>query len=310
MMDIVGLGTLAMDVLIRVDKLPGPDSFCIVKSQETKPGGSGTNVIVQCARLGARTGFIGAVGDDDIGRKVIGSLESEKVDTSGMVMKKDMITLHTEIVIDDDGSKFIMLNMGDAFASLRSEEVNRGLIDQSKVFYTDLFPYGEAFHALVGAKAKGVKTVFNMQVGLETFRGMGVGKEDILAALPYVDVFAPCHEGLIQLTETEDLDECVTFLRKYCRGILVFTLGEKGSIAYDEQNRKYTTERFAAGKVIDTTGAGDSYIGAFMVAYFLRNYSLERSIRFASVCAGYTCTGLGARSGPAADKADELFGNA
>lgn len=100
------------------------------------------------------------------------------------------------------------------------------------------------------------------------------------------------------------------FLRKYCRGILVFTLGEKGSIAYDEQNRKYTTERFAAGKVIDTTGAGDSYIGAFMVAYFLRNYSLERSIRFASVCAGYTCTGLGARSGPASDKADELFGKA
>lgn len=310
MMDIVGLGTLAMDVLIRVDKLPGADSFCIVKSQETKPGGSGTNVIVQSARLGARTAFIGAVGDDDIGRKVIESLKSEKVDTSGMVMKKNMITLHTEIVIDDAGSKFIMLNMGDAFASLRSEEVSRSLIDQSKVFYTDLFPYGEASRALVEAKKKGVKTVFNMQVGMETFKGMGIGKEDILRALPDVDVFAPCHEGLVQLTGTEDLDECVRFLRTYCRGILVFTLGENGSVAFDGENRRFSTDRYTAGKVIDTTGAGDSYIGAFMVAYFLRKYSLEKSIRFASVCAGYTCTGLGARSGPAADKADELFRNA
>ena len=59
-MDVYGLGTLAMDVLIQVDTLPGEDSFCIVKSSERQPGGSGTNVIVQLARLGAKCGFIGA----------------------------------------------------------------------------------------------------------------------------------------------------------------------------------------------------------------------------------------------------------
>ena len=52
-MDIYGLGTFAVDVLMKVDKLPGADSFCVVKSTERQPGGSGTNVIVQCAPLGA-----------------------------------------------------------------------------------------------------------------------------------------------------------------------------------------------------------------------------------------------------------------
>ena len=76
-MDVYGLGTLAMDVLIQVDTLPGEDSFCIVKSSERQPGGSGTNVIVQLARLGAKCGFIGAVGDDDIGKDVLESLVKE-----------------------------------------------------------------------------------------------------------------------------------------------------------------------------------------------------------------------------------------
>ena len=76
-MDIYGLGTFAVDVLMKVDKLPGADSFCVVKSTERQPGGSGTNVIVQCARLGAKCGYIACVGDDGLGQEVIDSLAGE-----------------------------------------------------------------------------------------------------------------------------------------------------------------------------------------------------------------------------------------
>ncbi|WP_130838579.1 carbohydrate kinase family protein [Lachnoclostridium sp. Marseille-P6806] len=307
-MNIIGLGTLAMDVLIRVDELPGEDGFCIIKSSTVKPGGSGTNVIVQCARLGADTGFIGAIGDDDIGRNVLKSLQDENVDVGGMVVQKGMTTLHTNIVIDDSGAKFIMLNMGDAFGSLKDGDINYNMIDSSKVFYTDLFPYNRALAALKYAKKKGIHTVFNMQVGMGTFEGMGVTREDILDCLQYVDVFAPCREGLFQITGTDDLDQCKTMLRRYCKGVLIFTLGRKGSSAYNEEDKKYTAEAVSVGEVIDTTGAGDSYIGSFMVAYYLRGYDLGKAMHFASVCAGYTCTGLGARYSPAADKADALFG--
>ena len=123
-MDVYGLGTLAMDVLMKVDNLPSEDGFCIVKSNDRQPGGSGTNVIVQLARLSAKCGYMGAVGDDALGKDVLKSLRDEKVDTKSMMVRPGMITLHTEIVIDEEGRKFIMLNMGDAFDSLRGEELD------------------------------------------------------------------------------------------------------------------------------------------------------------------------------------------
>lgn len=138
--DVWGLGTLAMDVLMKVDALPKEDGFCMVLDNERQPGGSGTNVIVQLARLGAKCGYSGAVGDDGLGQEVISSLEQENVNAENMVMKKGSITLHTDIVIDRNGSKFIMLNMGDAFGSLDAKEAALDQICKSKVFYTDLLP--------------------------------------------------------------------------------------------------------------------------------------------------------------------------
>ncbi len=305
-MDIYGLGTLAIDVLMKVDKLPSADGFCIIKSSERQPGGSGTNVIVQAARLGASCGFIAGVGDDGLGKDVLSSLEQEKVDASQMKIKPGMITLHTDIVIDDEGDKFIMLNMGDAFGALQEEEVNEDVIADSKVFYTDLLPYAPAVRGLKIAKEHGVKTVFNMQVGLGTMEGLGATREAILDALKYVDVFAPCQEGLYGLTGTKDLDECVRILREYCDGILLFTLGKKGSVAYDSRNREYRASCVPV-EAVDTTGAGDSYMGSFMCAYYLRGYELEKAMRFASACAAYTCTGIGARFSPDLAAAEKFF---
>lgn len=304
--DVWGLGTLAMDVLMKVDALPKEDGFCMVLDNERQPGGSGTNVIVQLARLGAKCGYSGAVGDDGLGQEVISSLEQENVNAENMVMKKGSITLHTDIVIDRNGSKFIMLNMGDAFGSLDAKEVALDQICKSKVFYTDLLPKNAALTALKEAKKAGVTTVFNLQVGLGTMEGLGVSKEEILESLAYVDIFAPCREGLYAITGTEDLDKCRDYLRKYCSGLLLFTLGDQGSAAYMGNEAKLTVP-IKKVNTVDTTGAGDSYMGSFIYSYCLQGKELEDSMRFASVCAAHTCTGFGARFSPKLEEvADEL----
>lgn len=304
--DVWGLGTLAMDVLMKVDALPKEDGFCMVLDNERQPGGSGTNVIVQLARLGAKCGYSGAVGDDVLGQEVISSLEQENVNAENMVMKKGSITLHTDIVIDRNGSKFIMLNMGDAFGSLDAKEAALDQICKSKVFYTDLLPKNAALTALKEAKKAGVTTVFNLQVGLGTMEGLGVSKEEILESLAYVDIFAPCREGLYAITGTEDLDKCRDYLRKYCSGLLLFTLGDQGSAAYLGNEAKLTVP-IKKVNTVDTTGAGDSYMGSFIYSYCLQGKELEDSMRFASVCAAHTCTGFGARFSPKLEEvADEL----
>ena len=108
-MKILGLGTVAMDVLMEVDKLPVADSFGVISKVSYLPGGSGTNVIVQTARLGAEASYIAKLGDDPIGKDILTSLKAESVDVSGMKIKPGGTSLHTNVVVGKDGQKFILL---------------------------------------------------------------------------------------------------------------------------------------------------------------------------------------------------------
>lgn len=305
-MDVVGLGTFAMDVLMKVDTLPKEDAFCVVEETTYLPGGSGTNVIVQLARLGADCGYIGKIASDEVGKGILNSLKEEHVDVSKMVVTPTGLSLHTNIVVDRTGNKFIMLNMGDAALTLTKEEIDLSYISDASVFYTDLFPMEPAAAGIRSAKAAGKKTVFNMQTGLDTMEGLGISKKDILGVLEDVDIFAPCRGGLYALTGTEDLNKCKNYLRRYCKGILIFTLGKEGVIAFDETDKQYSAGSYPV-KAIDTTGAGDSFMGAFIYIYLLQNRGMQEALEFASACAAYTCTGLGARFSPSKEQA-EAFG--
>jgi sugar/nucleoside kinase (ribokinase family) len=199
-----------------------------------------------------------------------------------------------------------MLNMGDVASSLRSDETDISYLKEAEIFYTDLFPKEPAIAGLKAAKLAGKKTVFNMQTGLETMESLGISKDDILETLQYVDVFAPCRSGLYAITETSDLIECCEFLRKYCKGILLFTLGKKGAVAFDQQDAVYQVKSIDID-AIDTTGAGDSFIGGFIYSFLLQKESLNTAMEFATACAAYTCTGLGARFSPTLELVREFI---
>lgn len=296
-MEVCGLGTIAMDVLMQVDMLPQKDGFCMVKNTSYQPGGSGSNVIVQLARLGAECGYIAALSKDRYGLDILNNLKAEGVDTSCMEVFDKGVTLHTDIVIDQNGDKFIMLNMGDTFEKLEFDDMKKLYVEKAKVFYTDLCPGKPAMKAITAARNRGIETVFNMQVGLATMNGLGVSKEELLACIREVDVFAPCRQGVFDLTGTENLDECCGYLRNYTDAVLLFTLGSGGSAAYDRDGTKYEVPCKKVN-VIDATGAGDSYMGGFIYSYCIKGKDLLSSMRFATSCAAHTCSGLGARFSP------------
>lgn len=302
-MDIVSVSTYAMDVMMNVTNLPGEDGFAVVTNNTYMPGGSGTNVIVQAARLGAKAGFLGLLGTDTLGDDIIKSLNSEGIDTSKVVRKENGISLHTDIVVDPEGSKFILLNMGDSFLAYDKKDVNKDYIANAKIYYTDLLPYEASLEGLKIAKANGLKTAFNMQVDLNTMNGFGVSKEAVLDSLQYVDLFAPCRAGLYQICGTENLDECLKYIRKYFKGTFLITLGKEGSVAYDEKDNKFTCPSKNI-KAVDTTGAGDSFMGGMLYSYLLKGESLENSMKFSTACSAFTCQGLGARSTPTLEQVE------
>ena len=298
MLDIVGLGTIAMDVMVKVDKLPKEDGFCVIQEKTYVPGGSGTNVIVQASRLNAKCGYIAQVGDDKLGRDILISLQKENVDIDSMVIKHDGMSLNTQIVVDASGAKFILLDMGDCFLSMNSSQIKDKYIKDAKVFYTDLIPKEPAVSALKTAKESGLRTAFNMQVDLNSMNGFGISKEEILSCLQYVDLFAPCRDGLYQICQTNNLNECLKFVRKSFKGTLLITLGSEGSVCFDKNDKCYREPVCSEYEVIDTTGAGDSYMGAMLKFHLLDNLPLQKSMKLATRCAAITCSKMGARSGP------------
>lgn len=307
-MEIVAVATYAMDVLMNVDRLPGEDGFAVVTGNTYMPGGSGTNVLTQAARLGAKCGFMGLLGDDTLGEDILASLHDAGIDTAAVCRKKSGISLHTDIVVDSEGKKFILLNMGNSFLAYDVDMVDKEYLQNAKIYYTDLLPVGPAMEGLKAARAAGMKTGFNMQLDLMGMEGFGATKEKILESLQYVDLFAPCRSGLYALCGTENLDECLAYLRPYFKGTLLVTLGSQGSVAYDADDKRYEHPIFEV-HAVDTTGAGDAYMGGMLYAYLLKEMPLQDAMRFSTVCSAITCQKMGARSGPNLEEVNAFLVN-
>ncbi len=296
MAEVVGLGTLAMDVLVRVDRLPGPDGFAVVNERTFLPGGSGTNVIAQAARLGAACAYVGKVGDDRLGQAIIESLQDEGVDTSGMRVLPGGASLSTTVVVDAQGERFILLDMGDAFGSLRADEVDTAAITGASVFYTDLLPSEPALAGVRAARDAGVPVVFGLEVGMATMNGLGVSVEDVLDVASTTDAFLPCREALADLAGSADLDAGLAFLERHCSGTAIVTLGRDGAVALDGGTR--TTVAGVAITPVDTTGAGDAFAGAFLYYRYVEQRDVAEAVRLGNAVAAASCTRQGARGGP------------
>jgi sugar/nucleoside kinase (ribokinase family) len=303
---LVGLGTLAMDVMVQVDRLPGPDGFAVVTGRDFLPGGSGTNVITQAARLGASAAYIGKVGDDHLGEQIIHSLSDEGVEVTGMRVLPGGTSLSTTVVVDATGARFILLDLGDAFGSLTPQEVDLETIGRAAVFYTDLAPRDAALAGVDAAATAGVPVVFGLEVGLGTMEGLGVSRDDVLATVRRSAVFLPCRDGLTDLVGSDDLETGLRFLAEQCPGVSIVTLGAEGAVAVSGDGRRVSVPGFPVSAV-DTTGAGDAFAGAFLYFHFLDGHDLDDSLRLANAVAAASCTRLGARSAPNRDGLDTFL---
>lgn len=303
--DVYGIGTLAMDVVTRVDRLPGHAGFCVAQGALAhEPGGSCTNVLAQLARLGASCCFAGAVGDDALGREVIADLRAERVGVRGMRVRPGGETLHTQVFVDARGERGVVLHLGDAFDSLRADELNLDAVRAARVLYTDLLPREASLAALRAAHEAGVTTVVNLQVDLATMHGFGYEPAELLDLAPLVDVLAPCRDAAREFCGSDDPDACARLLRERgARGALVFTRGAERSVGYEAPRGAGalgTRHELAAPdvRVVDTTGAGDAYLGGLVHALCLEGTPLADAMARGTACAAHALQGLGARHCP------------
>jgi sulfofructose kinase len=282
--DLVGFGQNAVDYLCVVPHYPHYDTKTEILRYEKLAGGMVATAVSFAARMGLKAKYIGKVGSDEFGEFSLKSLNSEKIDTSSVLVIPDARNQYAFIIIDKTSGERTILWSRDPRLSFTRDEVKKGAICQGKILHMDGHDSDAAIQAATWAQEEGMAVVIDLDRVVPRSEEL-ISKVDFLITSAN---FPPDFTGI------DDPLESLLELRKYCDGFIAVTMGAQGAMAIVGEE----CLRFPAFKVhaVDTTGAGDIFHGSFIYG-LLQNWPLERIMSFANAAAGLNCTHLGARSG-------------
>ena len=298
---VVGIGLAALDVVLRMDRMPTWDHAPPLVDFEVRGGGPAGTACVAASKLGARVGFIGTAGDDKLADLKLGSLEEHGVDISRMVRRRALEDQIIIVYLDSvTGERLFAGVTGRDRLELMPEEIDFNYLLSSDYLHLD----GRFPHTALAAARRMRKA--GKLVMLDGGATTGPISDEMVALVGETDILI-CGSGFAPvLTGYENsLDAgkaCLGFGPK----IVVTTDGENGSHTFtgDEDFRIPAFEV----DVADTTGAGDVFHGAYLVA-LLRGWDPHVSGLFASAAAAIKCSRLGGRVGfPGYDETAEFLG--
>jgi len=277
-------------------KPPPPGGLAITESITLTTGGNVCNVGVAMAKLGMRVAAAGMVGQDVLGSAVREKLELEGVDTSAVFETPDAQTSATVVAVEPGGERCFFHTPG-ATPLLDKDTFRKCLplfqwCSFVQVGYFGLLPGLMADLPEVLAELK--ESATRTRVALDTVNPPGEAKL-LWPILQHVDLFAPSRPEAKALTGETEPAKMVAALRQHMRtGIIGIKLDEEGCYLDDG----VTSARVPAAKVkvVDTTGAGDTWFGALMTA-LIKGMPLPPAGRFANRAAADCCTALGASAG-------------
>jgi fructokinase len=312
MFDVCALGELLIDFTPSGVNDQGVALFA------RNPGGAPANVLAMMNKLGSKTAFIGKTGDDEFGRFLEQTLVGTGIDTGGLVLDPAYRTTLAFVHLSEGGDRsFSFYRREGADLMLRWEEVNKSIISDSKMFHFGSVslsgkPCRDTVHGAVHyAKSRGKIISYDPNYRPLLWPNETEAKTEIGKLLDDADILKVSEEEMILLTGETELEKGASLLTEKGPAIVLVSLGVKG-VYY----------RCTAGsghlpaydvKTIDTTGAGDAFLGA--VLFRLRDKScgelktisqeeLADIVDFANAVGSLTTTKKGAI--PALPTADEI----
>ena len=292
---ILVIGSLNMDQVTRVHKTPKVGETVMGSGLHLNPGGKGANQAVAMGKLGAHVTMIGQVGDDASGEALKANLEAMHViDKVGVVKNEASGT--AIIMVNDDADNSIVVIEG-ANGKLTPDMVKEEWFDDVEIVVAQLeVPYETVKRAFQLAKKRNIMTVLNP----------APAKQLDAAFMQEID--------LLVVNETEfevvtgrhwnNTDDLVWAHGHHKLNSVLLTLGKRGAYYFDGIKFSYCAAHLV--DAVDTTAAGDSFIGG-VLSEFALGKTVEESMEYATLVAAYTVTKIGAQSALPTREALDVF---
>jgi len=284
--DVVGLGLNAMDTICTIDRFPQSNTKTGIRSVRREPGGQVATAMATCVRLGLTTRYIGSVGNDDLGKAQIESLQRAGLDTEFVRVVGGATTQFAVILLEEGIGERTILWHHDSALNYPANGLQREMITSGRILHLDGCDSEAALQAARWAREAGIPVVIDIDELYDD------STEELLRNVDYL--IAAEEFGQRVFGDLAPNEAARALADRYGCRVVGLTLGDRGVVLM-ENGRLVRSPSFKV-PVADTTGAGDVFHGAFIYG-LLQKWELEEIARFANAAAALKCTQIGARRG-------------
>ena len=301
MIDVIALGELLIDF-----SCTGVDSDGY-PTLAAHPGGAPANFLAALSRFGAKTAFLGKVGNDSFGKMLVHTLNEYKINTDGLILSDDVFTTLAFVTLDTSGEReFSFARKPGADTCISSEELRLDLIDECRVFHfgslslTDEPARTATRKAVAYAKDKGKLITYDPNLRPPLWKDLSLAKEQLLWGIEQADIVKISDEEVSFLFGASPEEGARKILSMGSVRLVFVTCGAEGCF-YQNQNACGHLPSLSNISVLDTTGAGDIFGGSALWKLLERNKApelltkteLEEIVEFACTGAALSTTKYG-----------------
>lgn len=283
--DIVGLGMSMIDLLQVVGEFPDRAGVTEVTQSRLMGGGPVPTALCAASRLGASAAIVDRIGADWRGDLVASEYGRYGVDHTHLILEEGKTTTFGLVLVRErDGERHVVFSPGD-FSPLEFHELPRGVIQSAKILHLNGRHWPACLDAATIAKKSGAKISFD--------GGANRFDPKFMELLPLVDILIVARDFAERLSGSSSIEDQQEALSRWDANVVGVTDGARGSW-FQSDGERFHQPAFSMDSVVDTTGCGDVFHGAFL-ASFSQGNSIPDCARFASAAAALNATALGGR---------------
>ncbi len=285
--EVIGLGVSTVDVLALVDHLPAEEELELASQGTVEAGGPVATAIVALARLGARVAMVDSLGDDWRGRLIRDGFAREGVGTQMLVERRGAHATTALILVQRSNASRTIIWFHGTAAELEPHEIPQSAIASARILHVN-GRHGATCHtACRWVRAAGGKVSFD--------GGAGMYREAHHDLIPLTDYCIVAQAFAERYTGKSDREAAAADLLAQGPELVVITDGLRGSWIFPRLGTAFHQPAFEVADMVDTTGCGDAYHGAFLFG-LLRGMELRQTARLASAAAALNARALGGRA--------------